>query len=98
MTPRKKNVAKSDFTDAAKQRAGIDVSSFEKEVARLKGEHQREASNLRARVAVLEKAIADALAAMDEGRRGDAARELKRVSAPKPKAPLPPTDTTPRSA
>lgn len=38
MTPRKKNVAKPDFTDAAKNRAGIDVSSFEKEVARLKGE------------------------------------------------------------
>lgn len=91
---KRKPPIKGNFTDGAKRRAGVQVSNFEIETARIKAQHQIETELLKHRITVLEGAIACALEALDDGRRGDGVKALRRTL-PQPAKPSAPVDDEP---
>lgn len=84
-----------NFTDGAKRRANVPISSLETEVARITEERDQLRSFLQQRIQTLEDGIRLALAAHEEGRRGDCAKTLRRLLPQPPagpKAPTPPPE------
>lgn len=93
-----KKPIRGNFSDGAKRRAGIAVSDYAKESARVKREHDGIVALKDARIGTLEEAVRNALQASEEGRRGDCARILRSVLPQKPKPEKPTTPDEPRSA
>jgi hypothetical protein len=88
-----------NFTDGAKRRAGVQVSSFETEIQRMKTDRAIERDALKSRIHVLEEGVRLALVAHDEGRRGDCAKTLRRLLPQPPTGPAStPSPPEPRRA
>lgn len=93
-----KKPIKGNFTDGAKRRAGVTLSSAETEVARLTVERDNIRSTMQQRITVLEEGIRVALTAHEEGRRGDCAKTLRRLLPQPPAGPTAPSPPEPRRA
>lgn len=94
-----KKPIRGNFTDGAKRRAGVAVSSAETEGARLTAERDQIRDTLQGRIKVLEEGVRLALVAHDEGRRGDCAKTLRRLLPQPPAGPAsPPSPPEPRRA
>ncbi len=89
---------KVNFSDGAKRRAGVDPSDYAKEVARVKREHDGIVALKDARIETLTEAVRNAVAASEEGRRGDCVRILRAVLPKALPTDNPPAPQEPRSA
>lgn len=74
-----KKPIKGNFTDGAKARAGVKVFDRDKEMAELKSELRAVATELNKKTEALHATMRNALQALEEGRRGDAAKILRQA-------------------
>ena len=89
----KRKPKETDFSDANKERHGVEPWNAEKEIKALKARHRAEKQNYVERIATLEACINEARSALESGRRGDAMMVLKRaLPARKSAAPQPPQE------
>ena len=77
MAKARKKPIKVDFSDEAKQAAGLTVSTFQTKLAALEQAHHDAQAVLKVKYDQAIAAIRAALAASDEGRRGDCAKILR---------------------